>query len=333
MSPAKGASGAIPANVNEEYYQISEEILSSFPRYRPPVDLFVFREDIAVLAPYSQKGARLSNEQVEEVAALCQEGKLFVSRSDHHIYSEHIVKQLDLVLQDNNLREAEIADICTKALVMRYEAFFQQPVKAVFDGLLRDLLVVTEYLSTDPGRIGAFMRRLFKEHTPAQHAFNSFVVGTWLWLQKNPKPVRKELDAVALGMLVHDAGMAKLPPFILGRPGPLKPDERDKLLQHPMLAARTLQKLDIVDNSVMQACLQHHERLDGSGYPQKSKDQQIGAIARIAAVADSFAAMTTARPYAPAIDPKVAANELASAPGYDSSLGRLLVGAYAMNKF
>ena len=47
----------VPMNINEEYYQISGEILSSFPKFRPPVDLFRFREDIAVLAPYCVKGA------------------------------------------------------------------------------------------------------------------------------------------------------------------------------------------------------------------------------------------------------------------------------------
>ena len=109
----------VPMNINEEYYQISGEILSSFPKFRPPVDLFRFREDIAVLAPYCVKGSRLTSDQVDEVAQLCAEGDLFVSRSDHPIYSRHIVKQLDLVLQDNNLKEAEIADICIRALLMQ----------------------------------------------------------------------------------------------------------------------------------------------------------------------------------------------------------------------
>ena len=99
---ARNAKG-VPQNINEEYYQISKEILSSFPKYRPPVDLFSFRDDIMVLAPYCKKETRLTNEQIEEVARLCDEGDLFVARSDHHIYSRHIVKQLDLVLQDKNL--------------------------------------------------------------------------------------------------------------------------------------------------------------------------------------------------------------------------------------
>ena len=144
-------------NINEEYYQISGEILSSFPKFRPPVDLFRFREDIAVLAPYCVKGSRLTSEQVDEVAQLCAEGDLFVSRSDHHIYSRHIVKQLDLVLQDNNLKEAEIADICIRALLMRCSDFFEQPVKTLFEPLYRDVMVVTEYLWSDKHHISTFM--------------------------------------------------------------------------------------------------------------------------------------------------------------------------------
>lgn len=62
---------AVPEKISEEYYQISEEILSSFSKYRPPVDLFRFRDDIAQLYPLYRKGQRLSNEQAEDVLGLC----------------------------------------------------------------------------------------------------------------------------------------------------------------------------------------------------------------------------------------------------------------------
>ena len=90
MAESARIAKEVPQNINEEYYQISGEILSSFPKYRPPVDLFSFREDIMVLAPYCKKETRLTNEQVEEVARLCDKGDLFVARSDHHIYSRNV---------------------------------------------------------------------------------------------------------------------------------------------------------------------------------------------------------------------------------------------------
>ena len=329
----KKASGAVPANINEEYYQISPEILGSFPKYRPPVDLFVFREDIAVLAPYSRKGVRLTNEQVEELAALCAEGNLFVSRSDHHIYSRHIVRQLDLVLQDHNLKEAEIANICVHALYLRYAEFYAQPVKALFDPLYRDVLVVTEYLAEDPKRMNAFMRRLFRKNDPAKHAVNSMIVGLWLWLQNAGEFQRKDLDRMAVALLVHDIGMSKVPPFLVDKKGALKPEEREKVWQHSAMGVKIMQKMDMVYDELVRACFEHHERMDGSGYPQRIKAGQVRTPAALTAVADSFSAMITERSYAPAKEPMEAARELAEDAGYDTGVARTLLAAYARDAF
>lgn len=330
---AKRGTNTVPDNINEEYYQISPEILSSFPKFRPPVDLFLFREDIAVLAPFSKKGTRLSNEQVEEAARLCEEGNLFVSRSDHHIYSEHIVKQLDLVLQDKNLKEKEIVDISRRALLNRVEEFYNQPVKPFFDALLKDCLVVTEYLYEDPARINAFMRRLDSEFSPASHAVNTMSVGLWLWSKTTPERQRKTMDGLAIALLAHDIGMSKAPLFILSRKGPLKQDEKEKINLHPLQGAKIMQKMESAYPEVLQVCFEHHERLDGSGYPQHAKGAQTHLAGRICAIADSFAAMTTNRPYAQAKDYLTAAKELAADSRYDVSLARQLVAAYATGKF
>ena len=320
----------IPQNINEEYYQISSEILSSFPKYRPPVDLFSFREDIMVLAPFCRKGSRLTNEQVEEVARLCDEGDLFVSRSDHHIYSRHIVKQLDLVLQDNNLKDAEIADICIRALLMRVTDFYEQPVKAVFEPLYRDVMVVTEYIWGDKHRINTFMRRLFRKYHLARHSINSMIIGMWIWLQNAGEYRRKDLDRVTLALLLHDIGMSKVPAFVLNKPGPLKQEEREKIIPHPIVSVKLMQKMEVAFDELTQACFEHHERLDGSGYPQRTKGGQCSRVGRLTAVADSFAAMISDRPFRKAKDFLDAAKELANDhPHYDQELSNTLLTGFA----
>lgn len=323
-------SRAIPQNINEEYYQISGEILSSFPKYRPPVDLFSFREDIGVLAPYCRKGVRLSNEQVDEVAALCAEGNLFVARSDHPIYSRHIVKQLDLVLQDQNLKEGEIADICIRALLLRYGHFAEQPVKLVFEPLYRDVMVVTEYLWNDRHRCNTFMRRLFRVYSPPRHAINTMIVGLWLWLQIMGEIRRRDLDRMALALLLHDVGMLKVPAFLLNKTGPLKAEEREKILPHPLVGIKLMQKMDVAFEELVRACFEHHERLDGSGYPQHLKGAQISRVGRITAIADSFAAMICDRPYGQGKEMLAAAKELAAdSQHYDQEMTNLLLTAFS----
>ena len=71
---------------------------------------------MARILPYCKGGERLTNEQVEELAGLVEEGLIFVSRADHPVYVKHISFQLDLVLVDKNLNETEIADISSEAL-------------------------------------------------------------------------------------------------------------------------------------------------------------------------------------------------------------------------
>ncbi len=328
---ARKRKAAIPDNIAEEYYQISNEILSSFPKYRPPVDLFQFREDIGHLYPYSRKGDRLSNEQVEEVQQLCEAGDLFVSRTDHPIYSEHIVKQVDLVLLDGNLKESECADIFIRALCMRFTAFAEQPVRPAFEPLYTDLMVLTEYLWQDKHRIKLFMRRLQRDHNLVNHSLNTLFVGLWIFIYSasNDGYNRRQLDRAAIGFLLHDIGMSRIPLFIRDKTTPLKGEERDKILLHPLAGIKMVQKLELAFDELNQGIMEHHERLDGSGYPNHLKEENMSRFGRICAVADSFSAMIANRPYAPAKDAQTASAELAAEKNrYDSRFTTQLANAY-----
>ncbi len=306
----------VPGNINEQYYQISCEILGSFPKYRIPLDLYFFKEDILVLVPYSRKSQRLTNEQVEEIKLYCAAGLLFVSRSDHSVYSEHMVKQLDLVLQDANLKDAEVTDICIRAMVLHYDEFSQSPIKTLFDPLYKALMVVTEWIWQDRHRLKYFMRRLFKPYKQSHHAVNTMIVGLWLWLETTSKDntTRRNFDRIALALLLHDIGMSKIPSFIYGKSGRVSRDERDKIVMHPFLGFKVMQKLDLAFDELSRCILEHHERLDGSGYPQKAKGEAgISTLGRLCAVADAFCAMIGDRPYQNARGLEDAAKELMEA--------------------
>ncbi|MEW5773816.1 MAG: HD domain-containing phosphohydrolase [Thermodesulfobacteriota bacterium] len=303
---------SIVDNLDEEFYQINPDILASFPRFRPPLNLFIFKEDVAQIQLYKKTGERMDQAVQDELAALTAEGNIFVARSDHPIYAKHIAKQLDLVLVDKNLKEAEIAEVFTVALTERLGEFFEQPVQVVFDQLYRDLMVLTEYLFSDKARVKSLVRRLHRSHTLPNHAFDSAILGLWLLLRLAPKDLpRKNLDKATLALFLHDMGMCKIPAFIRDKTKPLTNDERQKVNQHPLLGAALAQKLNLRFDEITHAVMQHHERLDGSGYPQKARDADISPLGRICAVADSFAAMVSRRPYAEAKSFADAAAELA----------------------
>jgi HD-GYP domain-containing protein (c-di-GMP phosphodiesterase class II) len=320
----------VPEGLNEEYYQINPDILASFSKYRPPLNIFKFKEEVARVTPYYQVGQRLSNEQIEELADLVKEGLIFVSREDHPVYVKHISYQLDLVLVDKNLKESEVADIFVQALTMRLTDFLDQPVQAVFEKLQEDVMVLTQYLWQDIHKIRGLTRRLHREHSLSNHSFNSGIMGLALYAHMNDKAFaageikRRTLDRLAVGMFIHDLGMTKIPIFIRKKDKPLTGDERTKMLQHPKLGYQMLSKLDLKFPEVEQCVLEHHERVDGKGYPQHSEMKDLGKYGRLCAVADAFSAMTAKRPYAPLKDPLTAASELARDNGFDANATKAL---------
>ncbi len=291
---------------------------------------------MAQLQLYIKKDTRITNEEIEEMFALCKSGDLFVSRADFPVYSKHIVKQLDLVLVDTNLKEGEVADITLQALGLKLAEFFDQPVKPGFERLHEDVQVLTEYIWQDKHRLRLYLCRLHTgEHTLVSQSLNTFIIGPWLLCKTQKDELRRrEFDRVAMALLLHDAGMAKVPTFITTKTTPLKPEERDKILPHPILGMKIAQKLEIVTDETRGIVLEHQERLDGSGYPQKLKGDAISRLGRLAAVADSFSAMIQKRPYAEAVSPVDAAKDLANdKTRYDTHFATPLMTAYVVNDF
>jgi len=306
----------IPAGLEEEYYQISPDILQSFSKFRPPLNIYRFLEDVGRIAPYYRVGDRLSKEQVKELSELVTAGVIFVSRDDHSIYVKHISYQLDLILLDKHLTESEIADIIQIALTRRMEAFFDQPVHLVYEKVQEDVLVLTEYVWQDFQRSRALAKRIHPIHSLANHAVNCGLTGLALFLAgqsdnfREGKNARQLLNRTMLGLFLHDLGMTKVPGFILAKTKPLLPEEMQKIKGHTMAGFEMLARLDIKFAEMERCVSEHHERLDGSGYPQKLSVGSISETGLLAGIVDSYCAMRTKRPYADAMEPLVAAKKL-----------------------
>jgi len=105
-----------------------------------------------------------------------------------------------------------------------------------------------------------------------------------------------ETEALHLAGLLHDLGKVGTPDAILGKEGLLDSDEWEYIHEHPMKGAEVLSHL-VAYRDVADIVQYHHERLDGSGYPLGVRSQDIPELAKILAVADSYHAMTSDRPY------------------------------------
>lgn len=111
---------------------------------------------------------------------------------------------------------------------------------------------------------------------------------------------RESLQVLGLGGLLLDIGKTKLPPQLLQTKGTLTDVALMHMRSHVELGLEILRKTDAVDKRVFDMVATHHERFDGSGYPKGLKGNQIPVFGRIAGIVDSYAAMSTDRPYAEA---------------------------------
>ncbi len=115
--------------------------------------------------------------------------------------------------------------------------------------------------------------------------------------------VDDQLNDIYLTGLLHDIGKIGVPDAVLGKAGPLTPEEMDQVKQHVIIGHKSLAGLRPISH-LLPGVLYHHERFDGAGYPEGLKGEAIPMLARIIAVADSYDAMSSSRPYRPGMPPE-----------------------------
>jgi PAS domain S-box-containing protein len=143
-----------------------------------------------------------------------------------------------------------------------------------------------------------------------------------------------QFDGLRMAGLIHDLGKINVPAEILSKPGRINDIEFSLIRYHPQICHDILKTIDL-PWPVAKIVLQHHERLDGSGYPQGLKGDEIMVEARILAVADVVEAMASHRPYRPALGIELAFEEIIKGRGtlYDPEVVDACVRLFSEKSF
>ena len=115
--------------------------------------------------------------------------------------------------------------------------------------------------------------------------------------------------------MLHDVGKIGIPDYILQKPGPLTSTERRLMQTHTVLGEQLLRGVTFLQERGLEIVRSHHERWDGRGYPDRRVGDEIPVTARIFAVADALDAMTSDRPYRPALTWAAATREIEAESG------------------
>lgn len=195
---------------------------------------------------------------------------------DYRLFNERVIKSAQLLeksLSEYIVREDE--DLNTNKLLKE----------------TREIIA----LSDDPVHTFRMLRRVRRyDDLTYIHSLNVAILchefANWMHMPE------EEQDILTLAGLLHDVGKMGIPGKIIKKAGLLTEEEYELIKQHPQKGYDFLKKHPL-DERIMNAALMHHERCDGSGYPQGLKVDEIDDFAKIVAIADYYDALTSARVY------------------------------------
>lgn len=152
--------------------------------------------------------------------------------------------------------------------------------------------------SISPSVKALMMATESKDHYTAGHNFRVTVYALKIAEQLQLRP--DQLRALAHGTIIHDIGKLEIPDDILNKPGKLTAEEREVIESHPLSGYEMCRKLGFMKEE-LEIIRHHHEKWNGTGYPDQLRGEQIPRMARIVAVADVYDALTSDRAYRKAL--------------------------------
>ncbi|TIH12474.1 HD domain-containing protein [Marinifilum sp. JC120] len=316
----------------EEFLQISFNILNTFGN-KLPVSLCIHDDEFQRVVPLFAKDTRLSDKKQDQVNSYCTEGNLFISKEDYASLAGHISQNLGALLTEHFLDEAAAAEIFYNGVLEKVRSFYSNPIGETLTELSTVLAIFCEYVWVDPSRWTHFFNTLKREKDISCHAVNTLFVGTSIYLKVLYKPGEKmDLKPLAMGLVLHDLGMTQIPPAVLTKPTKLLYKERMRMQEHVDIAEKMLNRLEIRDEIIKACVFDHHERLDGSGYPRGRRGDAITLEARVCAISDAFCGMIADRYQRPGLNAILAAIILTeSKTKYDTKLTSSLISFIISN--
>ncbi|WP_169084040.1 HD-GYP domain-containing protein [Paenibacillus sp. PL91] len=151
-----------------------------------------------------------------------------------------------------------------------------------------------------------FMEKDYLLHNSITSALTSYLIAQWTGFPQ------KDWMQIAFAGLFHDIGNVKIDRSILTKPNPLSPEEKEEMMRHTVLGYQLLKNVPALNEGVKMAALQHHEKVDGTGYPLGIDATKIHPYAKIVAIADIFHAMTLNKAYRKAASPYLVLEQIQS---------------------
>lgn len=219
--------------------------------------------------------------------------------------AQYMVKQLRKSDPPTVVLEPTVKSRIAKGIELIYDNPESQEIAKAASGITDDLIKAIENNNAVALNINAL--KCSDEYT-FKHSVDVAIIG--MVIAKEQKKSSKEIFEIGMAGLLHDIGKTKVPQEILNKPARLTPEEFEVMKKHSSFSYQLVAENSEIPIDVKIAMLQHHEKMDGSGYPYGATDEHIHRYAKILTVSDIYDALVTERPYKAGKSPREAVEML-----------------------
>lgn len=260
----------------------------------PSFDLYLRPSAEQAFVLYCERNTPFS-QQARQRLTLNRRSELYISDSQRGDYNRYLANHLEEIFKDNKLTTREKSVILYDSAQAVVEDVLKDPLDR--DHIQRGKQVVrhtVEFMRSAEFKFEHMLRAISADYYLYTHSVNVVAYSIALaarWGITDPATLRE----IANGALLHDVGKAHLPEDLLTKEEPLSPEEWKRIKDTTKEGYSMMAELGSVGEIALDIILHHHERMNGSGYPDKLKGDDISPYVRIVMIADVFDALTTDR--------------------------------------
>lgn len=282
----------MPATLINAYLSVDPCIVNS--QIMLPYDLFLKNEDDVV----ELVRARFTTAEKKAIPLTGGNNTLpdyLIYKKDLYAYCSQLEKFLEACFSDDAVIVSDKTKLAYNALRMCAELFFAEKTAENYAIFQKVIQTVFEQ-KPDLQQKLVMLKAMSDCNTIANHNVNVGLYGMGLGMMMRDK-TNFDYMSLANALFVLDIGKCAVPPEVLNKESIYTPIDRNIIRRHPENGLIMMKKLTSVNYVMHQIILNHHERLDGKGYPEGLKGADVSLYARIAAIADVFDGLTSDRPH------------------------------------
>ncbi len=225
---------------------------------------------------------------------------LWVADADHHLYEHYVEHHLSTLLASTREPERKAALLYSAARTTLASVLVDPRHCDVGPRTRRIAEELGSWVAREPGVLGYMGALMARDYDTVRHSINVTVFSTSLAVASGVRGCRV-LQDYTHGVLLHDVGKSRIPRELIVKPGAFTEDELALMQTHVAEGEDILASDGRLPATAMVAVSQHHERMDGSGYPRRIPGPDLHLFGRITAICDVYDALTSDRSYKPAI--------------------------------